>query len=387
VYNFPIIILIVPKLETITRSKYTNKVIGKTAFMLLNKPIGQSTDKETAISGPEFADEMYSQKSSGNDVTVKINSLGGNVGMGWDMVDSIIETKAKTENVGFAYSMAGICLIVGSERTAYPHTRAMIHAPRTADGKKHFHTELVKDQFRTILKNHTKFTEEEINEMIDSGKDYFFNANEMLAKGMIDRIIQTGLYGNTSGLSDIQAYEYYNSLIEEQETKTEDMEFLNNFFGTKTDSETAAKAVQMKSDYDTLKASKVADDKRISDLEKELATLKDERSRGDATKKATELIENAEKAGKLGALKAEDKAKLIESAVANFEAYEIMIKNMKAQKTVSAAAVIVEESKGDKTYEWLANNAPSELNRIATEEPELFNKLSDEYIESKKTKS
>ena len=348
--------------------------------MLLNKPIGQSKDREQAISGPEFADEMYLQKSSGNDVTVKINSLGGSVGNGWDMVDSIIETKAKTENIGFAYSMAGICLIVGSERTAYPHTRAMIHAPRTEDGKKHFHTELVKDQFRAILKNHTKFTEAEINEMIDSGKDYFFDAKQMLEKGMIDRIVQTGLYGNTTGLSDLQAYEYYNSLIEEQETKTEDMEFLNKFFGTNTDSETAAKAVQMKSDYDTLKASKVADDKRIADLEKELAALKEEKGQINATKKATDLIENAVKEGKLGQIADADKAKLIANAVANYEVAEIMIKNMKAQKTSAAAAVIDASAKGsDKTYEWLAKNDPKALAEIAENDIELFNKLSDEY--------
>lgn len=374
-------------METITKSKYTNKVIGKTAFMLLNKPIGQSTKDEKAISGPDFAEEVYSQKSQGNDVTIKINTMGGNVAHGWDMVDSIIETKAKTENVGFAYSMGGICLIVGSERTAYPHTRAMIHAPRTPDGKKHFHTELVKEQFRSILKNHTKFTEDEINEMIDSGKDYFFDAKQMLEKGMIDRIVQTGLYGNTSGLSDIQAYEYYNSLIEEQETNNEEMEILAKLFGGKTESENLVSAVQMKSENDTLKAQKASSDAEVIALKAKIVTLEAEKVAQDATKKATDLIENAITGGKLINLSVEDKAKLIASAVSNYDASEVMIKSMKAQKTVTASAIIELEAKGaskGKTYEWLANNAPDELNRMLKEEPELFNKLSDEYIESKK---
>lgn len=356
--------------------------------MLLNKPIGQSTKDEKAISGPEFADEVYSQKSEGNDVTIKINCMGGNVGHGWDMVDSIIETKAKTENVGFAYSMAGICLIVGSERTAYPHTRAMIHAPRTIDGKKHFHTELVKDQFRAILKNHTKFTDEEVNEMIDSGKDYFFDAKQMLEKGMIDRIVSIGLYGNATGLSDLQAYEYYNSLIEEQETNNEEMELFAKLFGGKTEAENIVSAVQMKADNEKLTASKTADDKKIADLEKQLADLKAEQGKGDATKKATDLIENAVKAGKLGAIAEADKAKLIENAVANYDAAEIMIKNMKAQKTSAAAAIIDQDKKEvDKTYEWLAKNNPDELARIATEDEELFNKLSDEHNASQKEKN
>ena len=152
--------------------------------------------EEPAISGESFAAEVYDWKGQGKDVTVKINSMGGNVYRGWDIVDSIIETKAKTENVGFAYSMAGLALIVGSDRTAYPHSRAMIHAPRRSDGKKDYHTDLIKDQFRTILKNHTKFTDAEINDMVDSGKDYFFDAKQMLEKGMIDRISSTGGYNN-----------------------------------------------------------------------------------------------------------------------------------------------------------------------------------------------
>jgi len=355
--------------------------------MLLNKPIGRPSKEENAIYGPDFADEMYSQKSQGNDVTVKINTLGGSVGQGWDMVDSIIETKAKTENVGFAYSMGGICLIVGSKRTAYPHTRAMIHAPRTADGKQHFHTELVKDQFRTILTNHTKFTEAEINDMIDSGKDYFFNAKEMLDKGMIDEIVPTGSYGNASGLSDVEAYEYYNSLIEEQETNNEEMEILAKLFGGKTETENLVSAVQMKAENDTLKAQKASVDAKVSALEAEIATLKAEKGAQDATKKATDLIEKGIADGKLINLTAEGKATLIASAVVNYDASDLMIKSMKAQKTVAASAIIDIEAKGaskGKTYEWLANNAPDELNRMLKEEPELFNKLSDEYIESKK---
>jgi ATP-dependent protease ClpP protease subunit len=367
-------------LETITKSKYTNKVIGKTAFMLLNKPIGRPSKEENAIYGPDFADEMYSQKSQGNDVTVKINTLGGSVGQGWDMVDSIIETKAKTENVGFAYSMGGICLIVGSKRTAYPHTRAMIHAPRTADGKQHFHTELVKDQFRAILTNHTKFTEAEINDMIDSGKDYFFNAKEMLDKGMIDEIVPTGSYGNTSGLSDIQAYEYYNSLIEEQETNNEEMEILNKLFGGKTETENIVSAVQMKAENDTLKAQKASVDAEIVALKAQITKLEAEKGAQDATKKATDLIEKGISDGKLVNLTAETKAALIASAVTGYDAAELMIKSMKATKSATASTIPDASSKGsERTYEYLAKNDPKALAEIAENDPELFNKLSDEH--------
>lgn len=347
--------------------------------MLLNKPIGQSTSKEEAISGEAFAEEMYNWKSQGKDITVKINSLGGSVKYGWDMVDSIIETKAKTENIGFAYSMAGIALIVGSDRTAYPHSRAMIHAPRRADGKSDLHTSLIMDQFRTILKNHTKFTEAEINEMIDSGKDYFFDAKQMLEKGMIDRIANSGGYNNdVMNLSEVEAYTYINQL----ETNNQEMEFLNKFFGGKTESESMVNAVQMKAEYDSLKVVKAQLDSEIAALKAENESLKAEKGNGDKKVKAIELIASAKSAGKLNGVSKEDEAKWVENATANYEFIKGVIDTMPSGKIVAVAAsqASAQPGNGDMTYEFLAKHNPEELNRIAESDPALFTKLQDAHI-------
>jgi len=372
-------------LETLQASKYTNKLIGNTAFMLLNKPIGVSSAKEPAISGEAFASEMYGWKSDGKDVTVKINCIGGSVLQGWDMVDSIIETKAKTENIGFAYSMGGICLIVGSDRTAYPHSRAMIHAPRREDGKKDYHTELLKDQFRTILKNHTKFTEPEINEMVDSGKDYFFDAKQQLEKGMVDRIANTGGYNNdVMKLSELEAYAYINKQFETE--NNEDMEWINKFFGGKTEGESMVNAAQMKAEYETIKTAKTQLEADLTTAKAEIATLKAEKGQVDARVNATTLIEGAKKAGKFKDMDAATTAKWVENATANYEMVKSLIDSMPSGKIVAAATIPNAENKGggDMTYEWLMKNNPTELARIAEEDVALFNRLSEEWVAKQK---
>ena len=355
--------------------------------MLLNKPIGVSTPEEPAISGDVFASEIYDWKGQGKDVTVKINSLGGNVYRGWDIVDSIIETKAKTENVGFAYSMAGIALIVGSDRVAYPHSRAMIHAPRTEDGKKNYHTELIKDQFRSILKNHTKFTEAEINEMIDSGKNYFFDAKQQLEKGMVDRIADTGGYNNdVMKLSEKEVYSYINKQLETETDNDMDVkDFIAKLFPGKSDAESMVNAVQMKTENETLKAENAKHDAELKAVKAELEALKAEQGKGEAKSKGAELIEKAIKEGKFPNLKPEDKAKLVDNATANYDGTKAMIDLMVVSKTVAAATIpAAEKAAGELTYKWLVKNNPEELNRIATEDPELFEKLSAQFVESEK---
>jgi ATP-dependent protease ClpP protease subunit len=375
-------------LETLQASKYTNKLIGNTAFMLLNKPIGVSSAKEPAISGEAFASEMYGWKSEGKDVTVKINCIGGSVLQGWDMVDSIIETKAKTENIGFAYSMGGICLIVGSDRTAYPHSRAMIHAPRREDGKKDYHTELLKDQFRTILKNHTKFTEAEINEMVDSGKDYFFDAKQQLEKGMVDRIANTGGYNNeVMKLSEMEAYAYINKQFETE--NNEDMnvqEFIAKLFPGKNDAESMINMAQMKSENEALVKAKAEYEAKITALETENTTLKTEKGQVDAKVKAATLIDGAVKAGKFKDMDAATKAKWVENATANYDVVKSMIDSLPSGKIVAAATIPNAENKGggDMTYEWLMKNNPTELARIAEEDVQLFNRLSEEWVAKQK---
>jgi len=140
----------------------------------------------------------------------------------------------------------------------------------------------------------------------------------------------------------------------------------------------------MQGEVKTLKASGSSKDVEIIALKAKVTEHETAGKANDAKVKAEALIASAEKAGKFSALKPEDRIKLVENATANHDAVKLMIDSMPSVKKVAAATVISQEGKDTQmTYEWLAKNNPKELNRIATEDPELFDKLSYEYIKAK----
>lgn len=360
--------------------------MGNKVFMLLDKGIGKfKNDEDPYIVGSAFAEELYYWKSQGKEITVKINSGGGSVFDGWSIVDAIRENEANTQTIGVAASMAGVCLMFGKHRSAYNFARIMIHAPR--GGSKEFLT-IVKDQFRDLLKSRTKFTESEINEMIDSGKDYFLTAYEAKEKGIIDEVIETGktvALTNEQLTNTREMYLVYNSALQEEisnnQTKTE-MEIFNKLFGGKSESENAIAAVQMKADFDALKAEKAQWEKDKKSLEDKIAALENAGKVNDIKAKATVLIEDAVKAGKMSFKDDAEKAKAIEGATANFDYTKSLIDAMPTKKTVAAVSIPAKDGKQIETYEWLAKNDPKKLAAIAEADPELFNKLSDDYNES-----
>lgn len=370
-------------METVISTKnlvFTNRVVGNKVFMLLDKGIGIDKDAPYIL-GSSFAEELYYWKSQGKDVTVKINSGGGKVFDGWSIIDAIRENEANTQVVGIAASMAGICLMFGKHRSAYNFSRIMIHAPR--GGSKEF-LNVIKGQFRDLLESRTKFTKDEINDMIDSGKDYFFDAKQALEKGIIDEVIETGksVSINPSVLNDVsELHLIYNSALKEEFTnKSEtEMEIFNKLFGGKSESENAIAAVQMKAENDTLKAEKAAWEKEKTSYENKLKELENAGKANEAKVKATALIEDAVKAGKLSFKDDAEKAKAVEGAIANYDFTKQMIDAMPTKKVVAAATIPAADGKQIETYEWLAKNDPKKLAAIAETDPELFNKLSDEY--------
>jgi ATP-dependent protease ClpP protease subunit len=349
--------------------------------MLLDKGIGKiEDDTDPFIYGSAFAEEMYYWKSQGKQITVKINCPGGAIFDGWSMIDAIRETDASTENVGMAYSMGGICLLFGKKRTAYDYATAMIHAPR--GGNKQL-LEIIRGQFKELLEKRTKFTDAEIKNMMDSGKDFFFNAQEMLEKGIVDEIIATGKSKPSADLSVKKLHTIYNSFIEKP--NQEDMDFkaiLAKLTGKESEAEGIVAVTEMKNQVEAQKATITAKETEIADLKAKLKKAEDESKAASEKTKAVDLVNAAEKEGKLKFKTPEDKAKMIEDATVNFELFKRMIDTMPVQvkKTVAAATIPSTEGKEKiLSYEYLAKNDPKELARLYEDDRELFDKLSDEY--------
>lgn len=366
-------------------TEFTNKVLGNTVFMLLNQQIGQDPKavNDPYINGANFAEEMYYWKSQGRDLSVKINSPGGKVSHGWNMIDSIIECGAETFNTGIAFSMAGMCLMAGKFRKAYDFTAVMLHAPRGTTGPL---MDVVKNQFRVLLETRTKFTKEEVNEMVDSGKDYFFSAQEALKKGIIDEVVPSGRsFSPPTSASAKELCEFYNSYEENQ--NNEDMDFkdlLAKLTGKGSEAESIVAVTEMKGKIDSLTASVTAKDQEITTLKAKVAELENAGKEDAAKVKAVKLIDDAEKAKKFVNLKAEEKQKFVEMATANYDGVKAMIDSMPSKKEFSAASTVSDDKSKTETYEFLAKNDPKRLEDIFKNDPELFNKLSDEYVASKK---
>jgi len=206
---------------------------------------------------------------------------------------------------------------------------------------------------------------------------------------MVDRIANTGGYNNdVMKLSELEAYAYINKQFETE--NNEDMnvtEFIAKLFPGKNDAESMINMAQMKSENESLLKAKAEYEAKITALETENATLKTEKGQVDARVNATALIEGAFKAGKFNKdMDAATKTKWVENATANYDVVKSMIDSLPSGKIVAAATIPNTENKGggEMTYEWLMKHNPTELARIAEEDVQLFNRLSEEWVAKQK---
>jgi len=129
-----------------------------------------------------------------------INSPGGSVTAGMAIYDTMQYIKAEvvTICVGLAASMGAFLLASGSpgKRLALPHARIMIHQPMGGTGRRQA-TDIdieakeilrIRQQLNEIMANRTGQTIERIEK--DTGRDYFLSAEEAVAYGLIDKVVE-----------------------------------------------------------------------------------------------------------------------------------------------------------------------------------------------------
>lgn len=133
------------------------------------------------------------------DISLYINSPGGSVTAGMAIYDTMqyIKPKVRTVCVGMAASMGAFLLMAGEKgkRLALPNAEVMIHQP--LGGAQGQATD-VAIRAEWLLKTKTKMTKmmaEMSGQPLDKVKadverDYFMDAEEALAYGIIDEIYQ-----------------------------------------------------------------------------------------------------------------------------------------------------------------------------------------------------
>jgi len=147
-----------------------------------------------------IAQLLFLQKENKNqEISLYINSPGGYVSDGLAIYDTMqfISCDIATYCIGQAMSMGALLLAAGSEgkRFVLPHARVMLHQPSggvggtAADIERHAEEILkLRHEMNEIFAKHTGQPIERIEE--DSDRDFFLNAQEAKAYGLVDEVIE-----------------------------------------------------------------------------------------------------------------------------------------------------------------------------------------------------
>lgn len=168
--------------------------------LMQNRIIFLGDPIDTNVANIVQAQLIYLEAMSDEDITFYINSPGGYVPDGLAIYDTMQFVKPDIQTVctGMAASMASILLVAGTKgkRKILPNGKVLIHQPwgeafGTADDLTIEIDEINKDKQKLygILSKHTGQPIEKIIE--DSKRDFWLNAEEALAYGCVDKIVES----------------------------------------------------------------------------------------------------------------------------------------------------------------------------------------------------
>jgi ATP-dependent Clp protease protease subunit len=165
--------------------------------------LGQPIDSDLAnlvVAQMLFLDAEDPEK----DIYLYVNSPGGSVNAGLGIFDTMnqIRPDVCTICVGLAASMGAFLLSAGTKgkRMSLPHARIMIHQPLGGAQGQAVDIEIqareilyLKRQLNESLAKHTGQPLEKIEQ--DTERDFFMSANEAMAYGLIDQVIDRRAVG------------------------------------------------------------------------------------------------------------------------------------------------------------------------------------------------
>lgn len=141
---------------------------------------------------------MYLDSLGHDEIQLIINSPGGYVTSGFAIYDTMMQVKSPVATVcsGLAASMGSILLSAGAKgrRMIQPHARVMIHQP---SGGAQGQASSIEIQAREIIKTKeigARILSENCNQplekvMNDFDRDYWMDAQESLAYGIVDQLL------------------------------------------------------------------------------------------------------------------------------------------------------------------------------------------------------
>lgn len=144
---------------------------------------------------------MYLDKKDLGEITLYINSPGGEVISGLAVYDyiKIMKSPVRTVTIGDAASMGAIIFLAGEKREMLPHTRILIHDPSyghlDVSGKKPHEIQRGVDSLNKVRETLAEIISEKTNKSLDeiysiTAEDNYFTAEEAMEFGLATGIFK-----------------------------------------------------------------------------------------------------------------------------------------------------------------------------------------------------
>ncbi len=144
---------------------------------------------------------MYIDKKDLGEITLYINSPGGEVMSGLAVYDyiKIMKSPVKTVCIGDAASMGAIIFLAGEKREMLPHSRILIHDPSyghlDVSGKKPHEIQRGVDSLNKVRETLAEIISEKTGKSLDeiyeiTAEDHYFTADEAIEFGLANNIFK-----------------------------------------------------------------------------------------------------------------------------------------------------------------------------------------------------
>ena len=180
------------------RTNEGNAVMDLYSRLLNDRIIFISGEIDDNVASIVISSLLYLDSLSNDDISLYINSPGGQVSSGLAIFDTMnfIASDVSTIGVGLCASMGAFLLSSGTmgKRYVLGNTEVMIH--EILGGSQGQATEIkiqadhilsLRERLNKILAHNTNKSLKEINN--DTSRDYYMNAEEALKYGIVDKII------------------------------------------------------------------------------------------------------------------------------------------------------------------------------------------------------
>lgn len=326
------------------------------------------------VSGHGFADEIAYLDKECDVINIRVNSDGGDVSQGLSIVSAIMAANAEihVHVDGVAASMAAVIAVCGDRVFMYDYAQLMIHDPFFADEPSNLTPKQKKSLARckaTLQKILSRRGKDEgmIAKLMTA--ETWFSAEEALANGLIDEIINSSKKENFKGMSpsDIatRISNEYKRIHQKQEKKMDKIAVKLGLPATATE------------------------DEIVSELDKRENTIS-----GKEKKVVDHYINTGRKNG---SVTDENEDRFRKLASVDFDLFVDMIgeeaeakkekEDGERPKTARLSQVINDvKSRGTrasgKDWAFYQRNDPTYLDKLERENPREFKRLLDEYEEN-----